>query len=1012
MVLNRGRYNIMNAAKLLLLCIAVFFSGSGYAADFCFDFNRKTYLKPYPKELAYAVCQKQEGERKILVIRKTPGEKQAVTAYQNDLLPDGTGAAEFTFRYRLLPKSGSSMIKADMTIRFNGKGNRLIEYRIPLSVSPNWQKIRQIFEAPEGADSFQVVYALNGAPGELHLDQLSIECFRDKLTVPEHRQNLNQRPAKWSEAVELKGFQDSNTGTPAKIQTKVRLSYDTSCLYAGFIMEEPEMKSIKKRITVKDGDVWLDDCIEFFLFDPVRKKGWQFAVNADGVVFDAELKQRVPGDPFKADKSWNGNWSAMAFRNRDSWEIGLAIPFDTLGITEKDKTKLRVNFARERKVITEYSHWNAYAGRFQEVEKYAILEIGTGCGKLQRYRKTETTSFAVKRAKPQFSLLLENKPGNYAVGCWAHGMNLKDFPETVRRKYRKEDLQKWQVKLLKAWGEASMCNMPLPWASSVLFNGNETILEHFRRYGMKIPCFTQSSDTHRAALKHGAEYYWEKHVDPASEAYGKEVMETLKAISENRLLKENPSILGFLFGIDEPTNMPARIYSKTGNPAIRQALKSADQAVKENFGFGKYGLPDEYADPAPDQPFQRIAFWRFWNHNFAVNMARQQKFIREHWPEVPFFGVNRNTCAGISPLNVTTQTIHTDWIGCDPYPTSAAALFGISRALYHTGFSVKMLADLAPKSRIAVMPQCFVYHGRRPTPDNMREWASQALKNGAQVFHWYEAGPAIFEMPEGYLEMLRLNKQIAAMKKLKIPQQTHSAILYSEYDQWALDDKAGHGAYALYVILGEHLKSWFRFISPTGIAGGLHKLDDYRIVYVPRLRYVTPELSEKLITFVRKGGTLVILDPSAFLFNLDGSHSKARKEVFGFEEMGTPRTKTSSLYFGNIKLPLFPVYHIDEPEAGRVQAFDFTNLPEDARTVAFYPDGKKAIIERPAGKGKILLSAVLPFGNSDVIRKPGGWLDFFQNLIKQAGEPSGLPIWDFELPRLKEYEVSLEPLIK
>ena len=49
------------------------------------------------------------------------------------------------------------------------------------------------------------------------------------------------------------------------------------------------------------------------------------------------------------------------------------------------------------------------------------------------------------------------------------------------------------------------------------------------------------------------------------------------------------------------------------------------------------------------------------------------------------------------------------------------------------------------------------------------------------------------------------------------------------------------------------------------------------------------------------------------------------------------------------------------------------SLPADAKVLAKYNDGKPTIIERTVGKGKVIFSAVLPFGTSEAALVPGGW---------------------------------------
>jgi hypothetical protein len=324
-----------------------------------------------------------------------------------------------------------------------------------------------------------------------------------------------------------------------------------------------------------------------------------------------------------------------------------------------------------------------------------------------------------------------------------------------------------------------------------------------------------------------------------------------------------------------------------------------------------------------------------------------------------------------------------------------------------------MLGDLACQSKLCVTPQNFIYHGGRPEPAEIREWASQCIKVGAQMLYWYVEDPdTLMNMWDGNLEVLAINKQLKTLRKIVVPNKTSTAILHSDYDRWGLGDNVLHPAYSLYTLLGEQNKAWFRFISPTGLAMGVHRLADYRVVHIPRMKFTDPETTAKMVDFLKGGGTIVSFDPELFRFNLDGSAVPERAALFGAEL--TPRTiqKPTLRYLGK-DLPIFKITNLPGPDDGKFQAFSFGQLPADAKILATYADDDSpAIIERPYGKGKIILSAVQPFGNSDVALAQTAWLDFTAAICQSVKEPTDLPIWDFVLRKRPENDVKLDLLIK
>jgi hypothetical protein len=124
------------------------------------------------------------------------------------------------------------------------------------------------------------------------------------------------------------------------------------------------------------------------------------------------------------------------------------------------------------------------------------------------------------------------------------------------------------------------------------------------------------------------------------------------------------------------------------------------------------------------------------------------------------------------------------------------------------------LKDLSPRCRTYLYAQGFKYCGTAPNPENIREWASQGLKNGCEIINWY-ADANREDCPDAYNEILRVSKIITAMRPLKLPGHTKTAILYSDINTWGNFDSAMHSYYCLYSILGEKLKCWFEFVSDT-----------------------------------------------------------------------------------------------------------------------------------------------------------------------------------------------------
>ena len=935
-------------------------------------------LTPYPKE--YSDCY--QG---TLFRNDRQGKTPVLYGYFN--FEPSTSAVLVRINYRNSKETGlafgMTFRKKDGNNESAGRGPKL-----PLPSHKDFATETFTYEVPLQAASGQFTITINGVPSEFEIKSLSYELIFDTLPLPEMTPPATA-PSSWQGAARLQNFTIHTGGMPSQ-QTHVLLAYDQTALHVGYVCDEASLNLLKAEIKERDGSLWRDDDVELFLFDSDQNLGWQFILNPANTQFDAVLRQAQAGDPFKADKTWNAEWQSQTFIQERSWEAAFTIPWKSLGF-DACPERLTMNFSRNSSTSGETSQWNAFTGNLNDVPKFARATFGKQA-EIVRYRKQETDCFIPKRAKTAGKELLLDEPGNYIAFMGRHFYYPALYPPSMRESFTREK----QKELFERHASFGSWGPPLPWVAweRNVPGGIKEVIRLNQTYGMRFPYAIYSSAYYRKTVEqYHTPLFYGNLCDPSSPEYLETILKVIDGVREFCSVPEQRAVIAFLEVIDEPTNHIPLIYNRKNNPAIAAALDEFDAKVKSETGFGKYGFQDYGATPDEETPFRRIAFWRYWNNHFANFLKVTDDAIHSIDPTLEVQGFNHNTCSGISEVNLAQLSQFTPEIGCDPYPTSTRSFFGMSRAIYHTGFSVKQVHDLASRSRTFVTLQAFIYHGGRPKPEDMREWASQAIKNGAQRFTWYTSGPSNVTMPDGHAEMERLCREFLAMKKLPLPDETKSAILYSDYDRWALEDKAGHAAYTLYAILGEHLKANFRFVSPTGLENGLHSLDGISILYIPRMRYTAPETTRRILDFVSNGGKLVVFDPTVWNWNIDGTPVPERALLTG--SLAQRSAPANPLQYGKAILPVATTMNLGR-ETGTISAFDFAS-PEPS-VVAVYPDGKPAAVERTIGKGKVLFFAVQPFGSSDAAINPEGWTSLFRNLCEQAGEKTDLPIWDFVMP--------------
>lgn len=898
------------------------------------------------------------------------------------------------------------------TMNFNlpKKGNASAgSTRNIVKVDNNWNGETFVNVVPVNSAVLQFVFGLNvPVNSKMDIKELKLEYAPDKINISKFTPPSYLNPSWWIKVDQGDCFYISSSAKPAKIRTAIKVAYDDKNLYIGYIGAEPDMKSLVANCTKRDdADLWKDDAFEFFFYDPERNVAKQFTVNSINTQFDCERRQAQAGDPHKP-HNWDGTWKSKTWKKYKSWEAVFTIPWKTLGYDGVPATPVMVNFARERSATREYSHWNCYRGDFGEVTSYGTLDFQKNT--LTRNRKIEKINYQPKRAKKEFTALLSNEKNDWVGWLWNNEYFLCYQPKAIQQKYDLKTFAPYQKYLLKEWSKAKMTATSMPYThykhnTALTFDETYDICKEYNIKYSHLIWVNQSRAAKAGALGYiiwNNRYY---HMDPADPQTKVELINAVDAIAAD--FAKNPKkkeIVKFLTCWDEPTNMVKYIYSRTRNVDRVKAIEEYEAKARAATGFGKYGIGDLQGLEGKDSCFERITFWRYWNNLFAENMKALADRCAEKIPGMEVMTFSRNNCSGLDDVDVALASADNMTVSCDPYPTSARAAYGMGRALYHSGFSVKILRDLAAKgAKVSAYGQAFDYCSGCPTRADLREWASQILKNGADQLKWYSHG-SLWQNPDIYNEALDILRQVADLPKLKIPTGTKTAIFYSDYDRWGLNDAPSHAAYTTYALLGEHLGSWFRFVSKNNF-----DLTGIKQLYIPRMRFTDPELTAKVKEFVNNGGTAIVFDPDFLSYNIDGSSVAERNEFIGTALTGKANVGSSLDYKGQ-KLPLTEVKTLPVAERNSIHAFDFAALPAGAKVLATYSDGKPAIIERTVGKGKFIFSAVMPFGISDAAITPQGWKAFVADRAAAVKEQVNLPIWNFTLPEVTENKFNIQAL--
>ena len=161
--------------------------------------------------------------------------------------------------------------------------------------------------------------------------------------------------AEWKDATILKDFVVTRQDTPAQHQTEVFLLRDKEVLYVAAKCFDAEMDKLS-----------VNDWFEIFIAAPSLRIYYHFWVYSNG----GSGQDGSPG-LFLFDAP---QWQAKISKNKDRWEVEVAIPFFNLSPDYMDTDEWRFNICREKVSGTsENTQWSQTGGSFHTPERFGRL---------------------------------------------------------------------------------------------------------------------------------------------------------------------------------------------------------------------------------------------------------------------------------------------------------------------------------------------------------------------------------------------------------------------------------------------------------------------------------------------------------------------------------------------------------------------------------------------------------------------------------------------------------------
>lgn len=455
-------------------------------------------------------------------------------------------------------------------------------------------------------------------------------------------------------------------------------------------------------------------------------------------------------------------------------------------------------------------------------------------------------------------------------------------------------------------------------------------------------------------------------------------------------------------------SQPETVFSEEN---IRNFVEGAKAQVKEaRFAAGvlfgdeqEGGFVDIFFND-PD-PLKRIAVREANAEKFIEVGRRFYKAVKDLNPALPV--ISNNLCMiwyPITPLDYSLYGETGDIMSYDAYPTPREAGRKGSAA-FMPGFGAKFLSDMTGKPVWGIL-QAFEYHKNATTPAKVQEEVSQLFRNGGSNLLWYDhTFPAVpgnfvkYQQPDVWDMEKRMSWMAAGLPKIKLPQSSDTAILYSQHsyaakpgisrEYWKKECALGIELYSAYALIGQKVGNWFTFICDRQLERKEKDLNKFKAIYLPLSTYETETVAQQIRDYVKQGGVVVAGDPEVFSSGINGENlSKYREEIFGISLV---KKGSQNKAEWNKQVLVFPPNQYSEIVAWNVEVIN-----PNAEILAKFTDGTPALVKNKFGNGTAYYFAANPF--CPEVLGDATWIALFKQIQIEATCKIDEPIWNFLIP--------------
>ncbi len=179
--------------------------------------------------------------------------------------------------------------------------------------------------------------------------------------------------AAWAGCDNLNVNLEKDSGVAVAVSTVAQVCHDSEYIYFAIRCDEPMMAEVKDSVRDRDGPVWNENELEFFIdTNDDATSYYQLCVNSLGTVFDK--KYTSAGEM----EEWDSQIVTAAAKTESGWSIEMAIPFASLVQNAPLPADVwGFNLCRVRVVAEprEYTCWAPTFGGFHAPKRFGKLVL-------------------------------------------------------------------------------------------------------------------------------------------------------------------------------------------------------------------------------------------------------------------------------------------------------------------------------------------------------------------------------------------------------------------------------------------------------------------------------------------------------------------------------------------------------------------------------------------------------------------------------------------------------------